>query len=441
MRIQELGEKILQYRGWNLDRFAIRELGRIWLEFKWPIFRKYFGRSPSIKIPVFLCASENEILPFAAVFKSRFGVDILEFGIEAILNNRTPSGEKLGKYLRKKVRPESQTDFSQSWEEFLRFVVAKGFVKITVNPYELLAISECTTGWHSCHSIHSRGDVCYFEANLVYATDAHTVLAYFYSSPEPVFAGLPAKVWRQLFYWDDENKILIASRQYPSERNLIANFVTRKMCEIFFGEEVSEIEPKIKISVPRDEDLFPEVPEFNPYIDSGYFRCYGHTEKTVRLRFVSPILKTRLCEEIAMANALRCANCGCALLGQDAYRGLDGEDYCEACFLDLFTYCDACGDLIWSNSAYISVNDRTYCALCAERWLVTCEHCGYYVEEPDAIRVVLEDAYGVEYICRDCFDRNQDEFFECPHCREVYIRRGVNFCMNCRSNLEVKNEA
>jgi len=369
----ELLGKIKARRGYTLGREDISTLVRIWREHKWPVFAPYFHNNPTIEFPISIVATEDEISKqWWPTFYSRFGIDILKFGYDALIQNRHPSGEKLGKFFRKLVQPDKVADFDYSWNKLRENIVANGFIRITVHPIELLMISEATkNSWTTCHSIHETSSVCYFESNFLYATDTHTILVYFHNGRDVGLCNLPLKIWRQLWYWVPDEKTLISSRQYPSERQALARKIAEIMCSMFGIANPCKWPPSVEIEYPRE---FP--PSFHPYFDTNYWSAYSASVKMeLRLDFNTPILDSALVKKILDTMAPSCSICG-----QFMYDGHnvspDGTPICPRCYRLYVTRCSHCGAEIWQEDAYEDDNYELYCGTCWENQTRACDICG-----------------------------------------------------------------
>lgn len=350
----------------------LKQLVRYWKRQKWLLFQKYMPK-PTLKIPVDI-VDQPTILHWARVLREKWGIDILQFSLEELKENRTKTGEKIGKLLRKMVPEKDRKYFDNDWNRFRRCFI-NGTLIITVALDELVIISN-PANWSSCHAIGKEK----FYANFSYALDSTTVLIYLASNDDvDDNLGKPVKLWRMLAYWLDDYQTLITSRQYPYDNDLIYQFALKQLKNIFFsGANVQKFRPLLDIIDPAVDDS-----GFFPYLDTAYFEYYGTEQLSkVVLDLTSNIENTRFYKNNPV-NIVICARCGAQVDEYHAYIDDNGDVFCSYCW-EHRAVCDICGDIIWTDSdPYEMDADLIFCANCAANMeLKTCPICGrsIYIE-------------------------------------------------------------
>jgi len=110
-----------------------------------------------------------------------------------------------------------------------------------------------------------------------------------------------------------------------------------------------------------------------------------------------------------------CHECGEPIEEGNAHEA-NGDDYCENCFYDLFSYCDGCGDFIdVQNGNYISTEDGYLCNDCGR----TCPDCdqGYYTRGRHPMSFYEVTDGNDREICEKCY---LDNYFSCEKCDNAY---------------------
>jgi len=102
---------------------------------------------------------------------------------------------------------------------------------------------------------------------------------------------------------------------------------------------------------------------------------------------------------------------------------INGHDYCESCFNDIFTCCNHCGEEMYRRNA-ARVNYDYYCNSCLNRYFTECSNCNEYFYNDE----ITEQDYNP--YCEDCF---QSEFTQCNECNEYYSNDEMKdgYCNGC----------
>ena len=120
-----------------------------------------------------------------------------------------------------------------------------------------------------------------------------------------------------------------------------------------------------------------------------------------------------------------CEDCGTVIKNEDSYTTKDGNIICEGCYSENYFTCENCGEIEHSDSLVTVDNTEYWCERCAIRRAYRCERCGDY---HSSNMTYVESESG--YICESCLD---NYFFYCDSCDE-YFRDG-NSC-NCEDEDE-----
>lgn len=108
-------------------------------------------------------------------------------------------------------------------------------------------------------------------------------------------------------------------------------------------------------------------------------------------------------------NALTCENCGCVV--EDSSHTVNGLNYCDDCFAELFETCEICGTAIPTGEEMWCENDNSVvCDNCYEQHYRACDNC----DESYRSTNMYHD--GNQYICRRCIN----DFYTCDDC-ECYV--------------------
>jgi len=110
-------------------------------------------------------------------------------------------------------------------------------------------------------------------------------------------------------------------------------------------------------------------------------------------------------EEIAV-----CQNCSCKI-EEDDLQEFEGENYCQECFDDLFSYCEQCDETVSVDDMVYVNNDDYMCKSCRDANYTCCGACGEYVPNDDCFCINDHD------VCEECYCEN---YFTCESCNEIW---------------------
>ena len=164
---------------------------------------------------------------FMAWVYHEVGEEMYQFFLDnhdAILSNKLdheyegfPTGMKLSKVLMQKFGTDAE-EVRQKLSMLIQSNKICGKLCISVHPLDYLSASENNHGWRSCHALDGE----YRAGNTSYMMDYHTIIVYLKSEDKEVrLPRFPADVpwndkkWRCYFYFDPENQLIYAGRQYP----------------------------------------------------------------------------------------------------------------------------------------------------------------------------------------------------------------------------------
>ena len=131
---------------------------------------------------------------------------------------------------------------------------------------------------------------------------------------------------------------------------------------------------------------------------------------------------------------IKCAGCEKIIECEDSRQGTDGDDYCEDCFSESFTYCDRCGDVAHIDDCRATPGSDTYCESCFDSHCTECRNCGETIWRDDA----RETPDGSDW-CDSCWC---DACSICDGCGGVYWSDDLHYndcgvyCSDCRHGDE-----
>lgn len=328
-------------------------------------------------------------------------------------------------------------------------------VVLSVNPLDMLLVSECTTGWRSCHSLD--GDYC--TGPLAYMLDDVTAVAYAYTRyiKKTVFDfSLPKKMWRQMVYFDMKRQSALLSREYPQKNADLTKEVRRLAANLLCAEHNKPCNWKFK-NLTDSTALLGEQESYDStrdcyelynssnwqYQDAAiaWIRLPGGQPPSIRIgveELICPACGCKRDEDdehdtifcCRGSARVHCAGCDERIHEDDVHYGPDDEPYCESCFSDSFIYCYYCDNVICIDDAYTGPDDRSYCEHCFNDMFTSCANCGEPVDNDDVYLGSDDQPY-----CEMCFD---DIFTTCESCGEVINNEdahmgvdGEPYCEDC----------
>ena len=339
----------------------------------------------------------------------------------AIVSNRlAPTGEKLARRIAKDLQGDAKEEFLHRHSLLLARCKVNGKLRISVSPIELLMISN-SGNIESCHSIGHE----YYEGNIDYVCDSHTVVAYYYKNEaysDELAADWPFKTWRQLIYLDIDAMSAAFSRHYHHQRDALGAATRKVLFDCLAAYHNTS--PK-----PREGDGYILDNSSRAYIDSGFFNVYaleGGDIPTINIQRQSIDCQLPICpwcdnrvspfegierdgaryHDDCYPNAfVECAECGQETDRHDM-RTHNGEQYCDTCYSELFATCSRCFGTHRRESMK-EQEGNLLCQVCWEYNNPTCQRCQRTIHRRDA-RYFTGDVY-----CEECFN---ETFFSCSRC-------------------------
>ena len=316
---------------------------------------------------------------------------------------------------------------------------------ISINPTDILLMAHGNS-WDSCHHIGQRKDKCHQAGPLSYIQDSTSFI--FYTVDENCTeVHFRPKINRQMYHFHDG--LLIQARLYPDymdtglgdtyrdvvQRILAACLdVPNRWITYRSTRMVSESVYTVKGSTHYpDYDINNSV--------SKDFLCTLSTIRDVECADELDVGHVAVCIECGhehrAQNKLLCHNCndegyceeedydetyGCCMTCD---RDIDTEDdafyiesgngpFCENCVFS----CAKC-DCRYKKNEGTEIDGEDYCENCVSEHFTFCENCNEYVKNNKAVEVVVPHPepcikYCTEYWCEDCID--SDGVKRCEEC-------------------------
>lgn len=383
-----------------------------------------------------------DLAQFVDTFKKDFYTNITSTDY-VYKDYHIPKGMKIIKAFKyfiedKELLDAIQTDASR----LIQTCKLSGTFCMSVHPLDYLSLSENTYNWRSCHALDGE----YRAGNLSYMTDGATVICYLKGDEDAILPRFPSTVpwtnkkWRMLLHISDDNKLVIAGRQYPfncedlKHQALEAfkafygryNNYTDWVDEKYNNYEIGDFQFDTYRQIPLGEKMYSEKdviidpPTPLHYNDPLYSTVYDYSfSEAFRKPYwfipeqhksnVKPLatllgngqtkvhighpVKCCICgkEDCVLSETMLCINC------ELEYGEEEKED---------FTTCQNCGRRIYIPEA-IEIDEMYYCDACGGDSII-CANCG-----ERAFTYMHDDETNEDY-CLPCydeiiFDREQEE--------------------------------
>lgn len=334
--------------------------------------------------------------------------------------------------------------YADKWSRIVQVSQTKGIATISVDPCDILTMSQVGTNWSSCYSWAG----CYQRGLLAYLTDVHTAVAYIHSGKnfEFDFGEMPKKEWRQLIHFDVKNMSAICSREYPIENKNYAENVRSIIGECF--AKLYGIPNNRRTKTSEILSMFDSVNDFfycdakrQGYelkamkMDNGEYpeRLSVHDEDDTYCvgcgKYNSWDGSSLLCEYCSSQYV--CIDCGLSFHDNDDAIRHNGDEYCPCCWRRSFQSCERCSEIIPTEDA-IFVGDDAHCSTCIDEYFSYCNNCETYVRDCDT-----ESINHYTY-CKDCVSEIFNICFECYtqiNKDESYSVDGKILCTNCLEEI------
>lgn len=374
-----------------------------------------------------------------------------------------PSGTKLSKFLGTFIEyeisnsdrlssiysgedlPRTATDFMITlYSQLVSMMKSKkSKLVVSIHPVDFLLCS-AHAKWGSCHNVFSGG---YRTGGISYMLDGVSAIAYAYEKEtmlEVLDKEMPEKLWRQMIYFDKENKAAVHSREYPGSMPTFSEAAKEISAKILQKLASSERKPLVSSSVP----LFLQGSPFH-YQDGATGLVHLSNLKELENKQLKIGIDDIPCPKCGKERKrasgegpgkIICINCEqegkpCAGCNNPIEEGDDvviygGLRYCSSCVQRTFSRCEHCGEMRPNHSIYL-IEGQAYCSVCADDLFWWCEGCeeyhSYESEEPISV-------YG-DYFCESSCERL---FVLCSDCGNYYERDdivetedGETYCYHC----------
>lgn len=328
----------------------------------------------------------------------------------------TSKGIKTAKAI-KKIFPENPTEAQKAhilriqmiMSEFQQKNKIHGDLYLSVHPVDFLTISTNNHNWTSCHGLYH----AYSAGNIAYIQDQATCIAYLVTpgkehvtiNKRPELGRWNDKTWRMLIFVNEDVHLAAAGRHYPSENIILEEKAMEKIVPIhnywrispsfrrltFYDRLTDEhntapyyldqdqrqvyvsgnLIPLKELITLNDQRLSEDSRFYCDVIDSSCYtpRFYSNFSGWEDRSNIAPIRIGHL-------------GCGCLVCGADANCENYALPFCKDCFYDY---------------------DKTD----AQKDWWTCAGCGY--QEHYSLQEPMIADNDCAY-CRDCYDREEDEF-------------------------------
>lgn len=439
--IDEMMEEWRQNKSWFIERLKGQMI------YKLP-YKSTFALSTSAKTRNFNRIVDQ--ITFNIIGSSELSLFLEMQGVEAFYKNEvvkdyeTYSGQKINKGM-KLVKAfkyfisnkDDLVDMQNFASRLIQEDRMEGYLCISVHPLDYLSMSENTYKWRSCHALD--GEYC--AGDLSYMCDKSSLVCYVCGDEDVELPHFPAdikwnsKKWRMMLYVEDEERGLLAGRQYPFDlegvlrylRDRILNPVLFNDCvEYWHGNIIkhwedteSEITGGYYLDTPYMFDaskLFPlsdiveDAPESCHYNDllrsSVYAPKSAIINKTKSFHFDTHYWKK---VHFTVGSASKCLKCG-----KPVDQG-ESTMLCSDCYLiygadnGTVGYCEICGRRHYIEDL-IEVGDdgnALICEECLPEAARQCDSCGnWYLM--DEIHEVDRGGYS-DYLCEWCYRDYLDE--------------------------------
>ena len=259
----------------------------------------------------------------------------------------------------------------------------KGYITLSIHPLDYWTMSDNDCDWESCMNWMECGS--YRQGTIEMMNSPSVVVAYMHSeTPMQIGNGeWSNKKWRQLFIVDKD--VILGIKSYPYYNKELTNAVAKWIRELaeqnmgwsYFGDgdEPFDYDRENDYYNPNQPDSLPYQFYFTSntmYTDVGLAKShplYISTEKIER----AYEYKGNMIVEYNYSGASQCVSCGdispnlcnesflccnecdrvvyCYNCGEILYDGngyyMDGHDYCECCYYELYEACPVCEDMVY----------------------------------------------------------------------------------------------
>ena len=414
-KIQDEFNKVMIFSQ-DLESVDTDKLFKTWLKSKERFIQKWGGLTkeiPNVSVPMSLQSKIQKKIDFERLCYMVLGEEAYNFmnrqEVGEFFENRvsedfvTSDGKKINKGAK---LSKSIKNFSNNKELIDRIQTAlsreiqdnklTGTLVMSVHPLDFISSSENTHNWRSCHALDGE----YRAGNLSYMQDKYTFICYLKSDGEnqilprfPEEVKWNSKKWRVLMFLSEDEKTLMAGKQYPFENNNILNELFKQLIAEVYPNDWSEGWCDEYRANMMMKDALGSL-HFNDCLISSSYHPVIKWDKSLG-ELDSDELEKNLYKSSRMmtiGDALECLCCGQMV-------SMSESVLCDEC--GDYLYCDCCGEPVSEDDMYV-LNGDYLCPNCYDEIAMYCENCDCCVDT--RVEDVCYDEETDMYYCYDCYD-------------------------------------
>ena len=333
----------------------------------------------------------------------------------------------IGRYWKEEIDYDVITDLQNDYSRIIQQNKVSGHLCLSIHPLDFLSASENQHNWRSCHALDGE----YRVGNLSYMGDNCTIMAYLKSDSDVILPHFPSDVpwnnkkWRCWFFFDRNNGLVYAGRQYPFHSEVALDIIKDNIFKKLIKNQT--FANPVNMSWKHNCDSTVMINNKRYELNDTYMTIGGdlvkikslvqdaenslHFNDLTRSSFYKPITlrytNSRDNKPMIVGHQCNCLRCN------------SNRIYNSDCVL-----CSDC-----------AIEDETVDV----EWIVECAHCGKRILEENAI------LNNDEYYCIDCVESNS---YSCANCGakictlfdETYIDKdGEPICWFCQNKSRKKS--
>ena len=381
------------------------------------------------------------------------------------------------------TNPDGSFPFEKFWAKIGDITNAKYNLLITPDPIMTLG-SGLFKNTGSCH----RPGGEYMKGPFTYAYDEHTITAFVFSSSDiknatddMILTPYTSDLWMSGESNDYCCRALgrtLYHIQDPSREDSLAYFVQARAYGIMNSglqkdirhvieqrlREYKGIPPNIWKSLSSDSVrvYLPSITYGDSDTYVGKYIALDDDRNPIQMDVLPTIEFNEppclLCAESEISRCdscittMTCCNCGCGISDGDSISNMDGYNYCEECFYELYTYCDSCEEYCDKDDACaVEVGgthgnyDEYWCPHCVDRYTLTCDSCGVIVPENSTVNTITFLQDSDMKVCQNCYEEMAGQ---CERCEGDFEYCHLNhdehddrmYCDECLEEVEKERE-
>lgn len=293
---------------------------------------------------------------------------------------------------------EILTDIQNRASMIIQEDAVEGTLCLSVHPLDFLSSSENTYNWRSCHSLDGE----FRAGNLSYMADNTTVICYLKGANNVILPDFPMSVpwnnkkWRMLLYFNEDNTVFFAGRQYPFK----ADSALDKIREIIMAlipqgegaysqwtdDKIESINGSMlsRTYINLFDNLYPikkivkdeSIYHFNDLLESSCYTPYYMYRTTIPWYCVNNEVIPDIIP-LSIGAKVKCICCGEKKVKSPSLL------FCKECALeysdmenDDIIVCDCCGKRMFIEDSQTLEMGESLCDECVENNTERCAHCG-----------------------------------------------------------------